>query len=206
MADELPDIQRVEGRLKKLTAKSLYRRGNAYSFDVDGQSMWFCTSERSWQPSAPFLAEGDRVELAVLNAPLTPTGERRVYALRNLEDDCVYVAHFTWQGNSAPYAATRIPPGSEHRYVLALTALLLALLVIGACIGATAGRTSQPTPWLFLGSLCVGTWLLFAVPLYAIRWRWKAGFPTRRQRVMQAVYRCLDLGSPLSPKRPVQAV
>lgn len=204
MTAELPDIQRVEGRLKKLTAKSLYRRGNAYSFDVDGQSMWFCTSERSWQPGAPFLAEGDRVELAVLDAPLTPTGERRVYALRNLEDGCVYVAHFTWQGNSAPYAATRIPPGSEHRYVLALTAALLAILVMGACIGAATGTDRAFS--LFLDGLFVGAWLLFVVPLYVLRWRWKAGRPTHRQRVLEAVYRCLDLGSPLAPKTPVRAV
>ncbi|KIH84126.1 hypothetical protein [Pseudomonas batumici] len=206
MAAELPDIQRVEGRLKKLTAKSLYKRGNAYSFDVDGQSMWFLTNERSWNPTSPFLAEGDRVELAVLDTPLTPTGERWVYALRNLEDDGVYIAHFAWQGTSEPYAATRIPPGSEHRYVLALTALLMAILGMGACMGAVTGTATNSESWLFLGGLCVGAWLLFAVPLYITRWRWKAGFPTRRQRVTEAVYRCLDLGSPLAPNRPVRAV
>lgn len=204
MAAELPDIQRVEGRLKKLTAKSLYKRGNAYSFVVNGQSMWFLTRERSWHPSAPFLAEGDRVELAVLDKPLTSTGEQRVYALRNLEDDCVYVTHFAWQGSSEPYAATRIPPGSEYRYVLASTALLIAILAMGACIGAVTGKNDSFS--LFLGGLCVGAWLLFAVPLSVIRWRWKAGLPTRRQRVMEAAYRCLALGSPLAPNRSVRAV
>ncbi|MBV6749584.1 hypothetical protein KV580_04705 [Pseudomonas chlororaphis] len=204
MAAELPDIQRVEGRLTKLAAKSLYKRGNAYSFDVNGQSMWFLTSEPSWQPTSPFLAEGDRVELAVLDTPLTPTGERRVYALRNLEDDGVYVTHFAWQGNSQPYAATRIAPGSEHRYVLKLTALLIGLLIIGACISAVTG--TNRASWPFLAGLCAVAWLLFAVPLYVLRWRWNAGFPTRRQRVMEAVYRCLGLGSPLAPNRPVQTV
>ncbi|QJI29037.1 hypothetical protein HKK55_10055 [Pseudomonas sp. ADAK18] len=204
MAAELPDIQRVEGRLKKLAAKSLYKRGNAYSFDVDGQSMWFLTREPSWHPSSPFLAEGDRIELAVLNTPLTSTGERWVYALRNLEDDTVYVTHFAWQRTSEPYAATRIPPASEHRYILALTALLITLLVMGACIGALTGTDSAP--WFVLSGLCIGAWLLGAVPLYIMRRRWKAGFPTRRQRVTEAVYRCLDLGSPLAPNRPVRSV
>jgi len=166
--------------------------------------MGFLTSERSWLPTSPFLAEGDRVELAVLDTPLTPTGERRVYALRNLEDDCVYVAHFAWQGDSQPYAATRISPGSEHRYVLALTVLLIVILGMGACIDAVMG--TNRASWLFLDGLCVGAWLLFAVPLYVIRWRWKAGFPTHRQHVMETVYRCLDLGSPLAPNRPVRAV
>jgi len=58
MVAELPDIRCVEGRLKKLTAESLYNRGNAYSFDIDGQSMWFLTNERSWDPTSPLLAEG----------------------------------------------------------------------------------------------------------------------------------------------------
>jgi len=46
----------------------------------------------------------DRVELAVLNTPLTTTGALRPApcALRNLEDDRAYVTHFAWQGASEP--------------------------------------------------------------------------------------------------------
>jgi hypothetical protein len=204
MGVELPAIKRVEGRLRNVKVRGLYRRGTAYEFAVDGQSMWFCTGPKSGSVGDPFLAEGDRVVLAVLDAPLTPGGERRVYALQNCEDDCVYVAHFIWQGSSASYGGTRIAPGSEHRYAVALGVFLGVLFGVGCGFSAATGIKSWP--WSFAGGVCVGVWLVVVVPLYVIRWRWGAGFPTRRQRVLDGVYRCLGLESPLVPSRRVRAV
>ncbi|MEO6919509.1 MAG: hypothetical protein ABI171_10940 [Collimonas sp.] len=209
MSVELPKIRRIEGRLHKVQATSLNMITNSfvdnctYRFDIDGQKMRFYTAHWMWNPE-PFLAEGDRVELAVLEEPFTRDGEQRIYALRNCEDDCVYVAHFLWKGDSSSYATTRIPPKSEHRYTLWLGVFLLALAGVIFCVDITTKAGSSY--WIFLDSLLPGIWLLAAIPLYVMRWRWQAGFPTRRQKIMDAVYDCLGLGSPLAPDKPVLAV
>jgi hypothetical protein len=135
MPAELPNIKRVEGRIKNVTldtftpfASTSFMEVATYTFEIAGEKMAFLTGHWQWNPE-PFLAEGDRVVVAVLDEAPVPGDAKRVYALQNVEDDCVYVAHYRWQGVDSRIAATRIPPKSEHRYVVAFTAVLLALFL-----------------------------------------------------------------------------
>jgi hypothetical protein len=171
-----------------------------YKFEVAGEKMAFLTGHWQWNPE-PFLAEGDRVVVAVLDEATVPGDAKRVYALQNVEDDCVYVAHYRWQGDDARISATRIPPGSEHRYVLVVTALLLALF-----LSFVVAQPQDPSLVAFFGCGLLAVWVAIAIPFFLLRWRWQAGFPTHRQRIVDAVYEMLGMGSPLAPTRVVQSV
>jgi hypothetical protein len=207
MSAELPNIKRIEGRLKNVAldtstpfATTSLLEIATYRFEIAGEKMVFFTSHWQWD-SEPFLAEGDRAIVAVLDEVTVPGGARRVYALQNAEDDCAYVAHYRWQGDDARIAATRIPPGSEHRYLLALAALMLALFL---ALAVLQRKDPSFVGFFFCGVLAV--WSAVAIPLLTLRWRWKAGFPTRRQRIVATVYELLELGSPLAPSRAIHSV
>jgi hypothetical protein len=207
MPAELPNIKRVEGRIKNVTldtftpfASTSFMEVATYTFEIAGEEMAFLTGHWQWNPE-PFLAEGDRVVVAVLDEAPVPGDAKRVYALQNVEDDCVYVAHYRWQGVDSRIAATRIPPKSEHRYVVAFTAVLLALFLSFA-----VAQRQDPSMVAFFGCGVLATWFAIAIPFLSLRWRWQAGFPTRRQRIVAAVYGLLGIGSPLTPSRVVQSV
>src|SRR5258708_14012683 len=105
MSAELPSIKRIEGRLKNVTLDTFSPFSSAsfmevatYRFELAGEKLAFFTGHWQWQPE-PFLAEGDRVVVAVLNEVLADA--KRVYALQNVEDECTYVAHYRWQARDS---------------------------------------------------------------------------------------------------------
>ena len=205
MSAELPAIRRIEGRLKNVTLDTFNAFSNTsfmefatYRFELAGEKLAFFTGHWQWQPE-PFLAEGDRVVVAALDEVLGDA--KRVYALQNVEDECTYVAHYRWHGTDARIAATRIPPKSEHRYVLVVTALLLTLFLLFAVV-----QRKDPAMVAFFSFGLLAVWFAIAIPFFALRWRWQAGFPTRRQRIVATVYALLNLGSPLSPGGDIQSV
>jgi hypothetical protein len=207
MSAELPNIKRVEGRLKNVAldtftpfASTSFMEVATFRFEIAGEKMVFFTGHWQWNPE-PFLAEGDRVVVAVLDEVPPPGGAKRVYALRNTEDDCAYVAHYRWQGVDAQIAATRIPPNREHRYLLVFTALMITLLLSFA-----VAQSKDLSLVAFVSCAVLAVWSAVAIPLLALRWRWQAGYPTRRQRIVASIYDLLDLGSPFAPSRAVQSV
>jgi hypothetical protein len=49
-------------------------------------------------------------------------------------------------------------------------------------------------------------WLCVALPLLFLDTRWRMGRPTRRQRILERIYRALGLGTPFAPAAVIEEV
>ncbi|CAB3907592.1 hypothetical protein [Achromobacter deleyi] len=215
VADASPEILHVHGVLTSLTHEA--RPGTrhrpssgVYRFQVGRQPYALHVGEDLGNVQ-PFLAEGDRIELAAYAGEIPGAGPHRlVYGLRNREDDRVYVCHRHFRG-----AHTRIGPvgvGLSQRVpMLALLGSLLLvtwLVVVGFLHfgGSPQEHADLPELAAFLFAILLFVWACFAVPLLYLDTRWRLGRPTRRQRILERIYRTLDLGTPFAPKVRIEEV
>ncbi|QBQ99956.1 hypothetical protein [Paraburkholderia pallida] len=209
MAVEIPKFTRIEGRLNKITLSGttkVYWQSfiypATYQFKIGQRDLVFSTGT-SDRDSAPFLAEGDQVAVAVLDGASDNNDPRMVYGLYSLEDECGYVAHYRWMNVKSKNAATRIAPNSEFKYIGAVSALLGVSFAIDYALARPLLWPEAAWPIASVAAV----WLLCTTLLLIKRWRWKVFHrPTRRQRIVEEIYRCLDLGSPHCPDKKVQSV
>ncbi|QKH36831.1 hypothetical protein FOC84_18545 [Achromobacter pestifer] len=207
-----PPIGHVRGHLAGLTheMRQVHKGPNygIYRYAVNGVD-YAMIAQEAFGDALPFLAEDDRVELAVRAAPVHPDGRRAVYALRNLEDGRCYMCHRYYGGEQGRDTPIRVGMSQRARMLKLIGGLLLTawLFVVGLQFFAEPGDGSfQDLPELavFLLALFFIVWLGFALPLLWLDTRWRMGRPTRRQRFTQRIYAMLDLGTPLAPSQRIE--
>lgn len=213
MAAELPAIQRVSGTLQGLThearvnARSMPNYG-IYRFQIGGQPCVMYAGE-NFGNVLPFLAEGDRVDAAIHAEPLSQDDPHHlVYALRNHEDERVYVCHRVFRFLHTRIAPVGVGPG-QRTPMLKLIGWLLAiswLIFVGIFYTAGSPQGLEELPGLatFIAAGMLLVWLIFAVPLLFLDTRWRLGKPTRRQRMLDRIYATLDLGTPFAPTARIE--
>lgn len=159
----------------------------------------------------PFLAEGDRVEVAAYAGQISGAGpDQLVYGLRNLEDGRVYVCHHYFRGAYTDIAPVGV--GLKQRVpMLTLLAGLLGVcwLVVVAVLASSdspSGREAAPELAAVAFAFLLLAWLCIALPLLFLDTRWRMGRPTRRQRILERIYRALNLGTPFAPTASIEEV
>lgn len=209
-----PPIGYVRGHLVGLTheMRQVHKGPNygIYRYTVNGVD-YAMIAQEAFGDALPFLAEDDRVELAVRAAPAHQDGRRAVYALRNLEDGRCYMCHRYYGGEQGRDTPIRVGMSQRARLLKLIGALLLTawLFVVGLQFFAGPDDGSFrdfPELAVFLLALFFIVWLGFALPLLWLDTRWRMGRPTRRQRFTQRIYAMLDLGTPLAPSQRVEDV
>ncbi len=209
-----PPIGHVRGHLVGLTheMRQVHKGPNygIYRYAVNGVD-YAMIAQEAFGDALPFLAEDDRVELAVRAAPVHQDGRRAVYALRNLEDGRCYMCHRYYGGEQGRDTPIRVGMSQRARLLKLIGALLLTawLFVVGLQFFAGSDDASfrdLPELAVFLLALFLIVWLGFALPLLWLDTRWRMGRPTRRQRFTQRIYAMLDLGTPLAPSQRVEDV
>lgn len=212
---EDPPMQRVRGALKDLTHESVRSTNSGpssglYRFVVGRQPYLMRVGENLGDVK-PFLAEGDRVDMAVHAADRPGAGPHRlVYAMRNLEDGRVYVCHHGFRGGDrriSPVGVGLTQRAPMLRMVGGLflfTWLLLAGL--GYFSGSPGDRDELPVllTYAFIGFTAL--WFCVALPFVYLDMRWRKGRPTRRQRILERVYLTLGLGTPFAPTERIEEV
>lgn len=208
-----PPIARVQGHLAGLTHEMhhVHKGPNfaIYRFTVDRASYAMIALE-NFGDALPFLAEDDRVEMAVPAGPAQPE-HRAVYALRNLEDGRCYMCHRFFGGAPGKDTPVRVGMGQRARMLKQIGGLLLAawLFVVGLHFYTGSDDASSrdfPEFAIFMLALFCVVWLVFALPLLWLDTRWRMGKPTRRQRFTQRIYAILKLGTPYAPSQRVEDV
>jgi len=209
-----PPIGYVRGHLVGLTheMRQVHKGPNygIYRYTVNGVD-YAMIAQEAFGDALPFLAEDDRVELAVRAAPAHQDCRRAVYALRNLEDGRCYMCHRYYGGEQGRDTPIRVGMSQRARLLKLIGALLLTawLFVVGLQFftGPDDGSFRDfPELAIFLLALFFIVWLGFALPLLWLDTRWRMGRPTRRQRFTQRIYAMLDLGTPLAPSQRVEDV
>jgi hypothetical protein len=209
-----PPIGYVRGRLTGLTheMRQVHKGPNygIYRYTVNGVD-YAMIAQVAFGDALPFLAEDDRVELAVRTASVHQDGRRAVYALRNLEDGRCYMCHRYYGGEQGRDTPIRVGLSQRARLLKLIGALMLTawLFVVGLQFFAGPDDGSFrdfPELAVFLLALFFIVWLGFALPLLWLDTRWRMGRPTRRQRFTQRIYAMLDLGTPLAPSQRIEDV
>jgi hypothetical protein len=209
-----PPIGYVRGRLTGLTheMRQVHKGPNygIYRYTVNGVD-YAMIAQEAFGDALPFLAEDDRVELAVRTASVHQDGRRAVYALRNLEDGRCYMCHRYYGGEQGRDTPIRVGLSQRARLLKLIGALMLTawLFVVGLQFFAGPDDGSFrdfPELAVFLLALFFIVWLGFALPLLWLDTRWRMGRPTRRQRFTQRIYAMLDLGTPLAPSQRIEDV
>jgi hypothetical protein len=215
IADASPEILHVHGVLRSLTHEA--RPGTrhrpsfgVYRFQIGRQHYALHVGEDLGNVQ-PFLAEGDRVELAAYAGEIPGAGPHRlVYGLRNLEDGRVYVCHRHFRGAHARIGPVGVGLNQRVPMLALLGSLLLVawLVVVGFLYfgGSPQEHADLPELATFLFAILLFVWACFAVPLLFLDTRWRLGRPTRRQRILERIYRTLDLGTPFAPKVRIEEV
>lgn len=210
--DGEPPILHVRGHLDGITHESRHvHKGPSYGhyrFSVNGQAYVMTVDESlgSWQP---FLAEDDRVEMAVQAGP-SQDEHHVVYALRNLEDGRNYMCHLRFRAGPDKDSPIGVGMGQRAPMLKAIGGLMLAawLFIVGMSYfsGSDASPGELPEMAIFIATLSFVVWLGFALPLLWLDTRWRMGRPTRRQRITERIYALLDLGTPFSPTQRIEEV
>lgn len=215
MAAEQPGIQRVDGTLRALTHEARFGANSRPSFGIYrfqiGSQPYVLYAGENFGNALPFLAEGDRVQLAAHDGAGAPeTAHRLVYALRNLEDDRVYVSHRVFRSRHTDIGPVGVGPGqrSPMLKLIGLLLLVTGLILVGAAYlaGDAPARAELPELATVIGAGMLIVWLVFALPLLFLEARWRLGKPTRRQRILDRIYATLDLGTPLAPTARIEAL
>ncbi|WP_454858191.1 hypothetical protein [Rhizobium binxianense] len=229
MAKELPVVRKISGRLQNLrmvtlrkgaqTARTTFR---TYHFELelqqeDPETHLFLmhrarkmddrfalafTVAAGFGDVIPFLAEGDRVDMAVQFFEDSPTRrEPLVYALRNLEDDFAYVSQTIFlPGFEFGYGARYSLPGmSRRRRTRTFSWIACAYLIAFLATAIPFWLNGDKDMVAIMGALMMG---LFVICLGAIAWqdlRKRFGWPSPRQRLLASVFSLLSLGSPDAP-------
>jgi hypothetical protein len=213
--DGQPPIGHVRGPLSAVTHESVRSINggpawSVYRFNV-GATAYVMTVGDDVGHVMPFVAEGDRVELAV-HAADSPRQDRHriVYAMRNLEDGRVYVCHRTFRGARADMAPIGVGLTQQAPLLRAIAGFLvvvwLILLGVFGFAGSSDGLADLPAvaTWGLLVGVVV--WGGIALPFVMRERRWRQGRPTRRQHTLERIYRVLGLGTPLAPAVPIEEV
>ncbi|MFY3136011.1 hypothetical protein ACOTFF_02245 [Achromobacter xylosoxidans] len=214
LADAAPEILLIRGALASLTHEA--RRSSrtpsygVYRFHVGRRRFMMYVAE-NFGDVLPFLAEGDRVEVAAYAGQIAGAGpDQLVYGLRNLEDGRVYVCHHCFRGAFTDIAPVGV--GLKQRVpMLTLLAGLLAVcwLVLVAVLASSdspSGRETAPELAAVAFAFLLLAWLCVALPLLFLDTRWRMGRPTRRQRILERIYRALNLGTPFAPTASIEEV
>ena len=209
-----PPIGHVRGHLTGLTheMRQVHKGPNygIYRYTVNGVD-YAMIAQEAFGDALPFLAEDDRVELAVRAAPVHQDGRRAVYALRNLEDGRCYMCHRYYGGEQGRDTPIRVGMSQRARLLKLIGGLMLTawLLVVGLLFftGPDDGSFQDlPELAVFLLAVFFIVWLGFALPLLWLDTRWRMGRPTRRQRFTQRIYAMLNLGTPFAPSQRIEDV
>lgn len=208
-----PRLERVEGVLKgarldqESTGGGRYRLDfGVYRFAIGGRSFALYAG-RGLGAAEPFLAEGDRVEL-VAERP-TPsqtakdTGERLVYALRNLEDNRTYVSHSIFRAQFREKAMILFTP-RVCRQVMALVSFMASILFAMALwLDGPPWREGVDSSMFWVTAvLALFLTATVMVPVYLSRLAWRLGHPNPSQALTDRVYTMLSLGPPLAKRPP----
>jgi len=215
-----PLIHRVSGVLDNLRMErehfgpALGSKGgrdfNVYRFELNGQTHVFYSCQE-WLGNHPFLAEGDRVTLAVQR--FEDDASRRealVYAVNNREDRKAYVGHIIFRQGFRQfkgYAMTGMSPRalSAIRWIM-----LLGVPAFFGLMRLSDFFQSEPIIGSDMVPLLISTLVLWCVAIelpVRLWWlRWKLGYPTRRERLTDRVYQLLALGSPLKRRADIERV
>lgn len=203
-------LQRLHGRLPMPWAsQGLRGEGSGmllmddYRFALCGRYLSLRALHGPGYPT-PFLAMGDRVEV------LVPAQERAeadsVYALRNLEDGRIYIAHggFRLQADGGPAGEHALTGFTARSYRLrGAGGAAIALIVTTLCYFVfgfdphEAGRSLERAG--FFAAVFAAMIAAIALPYAWSRRRWRSGRANARERLTERVYAALDLGSPLAP-------
>ena len=124
-----------------------------------------------------------------------------MYALRNLEDDRVYIAHGAFRTHASDHALTGYTARSyclrgAGGVAIALTVNVLCYLVFGLDPDE-AGRAV--TRACIFAALFAAMTAMIVLPFAWSQWRWRNGRANARERATERVYAALGLGSPLAP-------
>ncbi|BEG73352.1 hypothetical protein [Achromobacter xylosoxidans] len=215
LTDAAPEILLIRGALASLThearpsARTTPSYG-VYRFHVGTRRFIMYVAE-NFGDVLPFLAEGDRVEVAAYAGQIAGAGpDQLVYGLRNLEDGRVYVCHHYFRAAFTDIAPVGV--GLRQRVpMLSLLAILLLVcwLVVVAVLSSSdspSGREAAPELAAVTFVFLLVAWLCVALPLLFLDTRWRMGRPTRRQRILERIYRALNLGTPFAPTAVIEEV
>ncbi|UZW60611.1 hypothetical protein [Lysobacter enzymogenes] len=203
-------LQRLHGRLPMpWSSQGLHGEGSSmllmddYRFALCGRYLSLRALHGPGYPT-PFLAMGDRVEV------LVPAQERAeadsVYALRNLEDGRIYIAHggFRLLAGGDPAGEHALTGFTARSYRLrGVSGAAVALIATTLCYFVfgfdpdEAGRSLERAG--FFAAVFVAMIAAIALPYAWSRRRWRSGRANARERLTERVYAALDLGSPLAP-------
>lgn len=215
LTDAAPEILLIRGALASLThearpsARTTPSYG-VYRFHVGARRFIMYVAE-NFGDVLPFLAEGDQVEVAAYAGQIAGAGpDQLVYGLRNLEDGRVYVCHHYFRAAFTDIAPVGV--GLRQRVpMLSLLAILLLVcwLVVVAVLSSSdspSGREAAPELAAVTFVFLLVAWLCVALPLLFLDTRWRMGRPTRRQRILERIYRALGLGTPFAPTAVIEEV
>lgn len=215
VTDAAPEILVVRGALASLTheARPSTRTTPSYGiyrFQVGARRYVMYVAE-NFGDAMPFLAEGDRVELAAYAGQLAGAGpDQLVYGLRNLEDDRVYVCHHYFRGAFTDIAPVGVGLGQRVPLLRLLAVLLvfswLVVVAVLATSDSPSSREQAPELAAVVFAFLLVAWLCVALPLLFLDARWRMGRPTRRQRILERIYRALGLGTPFAPTAVIEEV
>lgn len=215
ITDAAPEILLIRGALASLTheARPSMRTTPSYGvyrFQVGARRFIMYVAE-NFGDALPFLAEGDQVEVAAYAGHIAGAGpEQLVYGLRNREDGRVYVCHHYFRAAFTDIAPVGV--GLRQRVpMLSLLAILLLVcwLVVVAVLSSSdspSGRETAPELAAVTFVFLLAAWLCVALPLLILDTRWRMGRPTRRQRILERIYRALGLGTPFAPTAVIEEV
>jgi hypothetical protein len=214
LADEgEPPIAYVRGALTSLAYESSQpfntgQRWGLYRFIIGGEPYLMRIGESMGNPD-PFLAEGDRVELAV-HAGDSPRADRHriVYGLRNLEDGRAYLLHRTFRGGRAKDGPIGVGPRQIGELMRNAAGWLMAIWIIIVGLVLFTVPDAHLAGLALIGSVSffclVAVWGCIVLPFVLSNRRWREGRPTQRQRTLERIYRVLALGTPLAPTTKIE--
>ncbi|WP_454688361.1 hypothetical protein [Achromobacter aloeverae] len=179
-----------------------------FEFSLEGEKHTLFAS-RTWGGGNVFLAEGDRVEVVVAAyEQRQPGSPRLVWAMRNLEDGRVYASHRVMAPLAnpctrplvGPFRMTQFTRRARQRFrVFFMATWLLAWILMNGISTGIGGKIDELALIVstFAPPLIWGIGIELPILLSDIKWR--AGRPSKRQRLTERVYALLGIGSALAP-------
>lgn len=187
-------------------------RFHDYFFDIDGQQ-YVVYASRNFGGAEVFLAEGDEVELLVLDespSATSPVKMEMVLAFHNREDGSTYASHRVMSpvakrlrrpliGRSCMTFLTRRYRNSAR--LMLLLCWILTILILNAGGLFLASVADRVVVMVISLLMFPAIWLIFfELPFWLWDARWRMGRPSKRQRLTERVYAGMGLGFPLDPE------
>lgn len=171
----------------------------------------------NWADSRLFLAENDRVDIVVLDPAEWPESPAAlVYGLHNLEDGTVYISHRIMRsGGKALRGPFPITGMTRRGFARARRAVILVFCLVALIFGCAwlwpgqAADAKAVSLELLQISIVIlpSIWIVFfEIPMALWTFKWRRGYPSRRQRLTERVYALLGITSPRRPPAGVVEV